>query len=268
MHERNSSRSQPAGQENLVAGQLVEMVDQLQTELDELRDQLAWSNRMGQLGMLTAALAHETNNFLTPVRTYAQLALANPEDKSISERALRAAIEGTKKAEALTERVLGLAMPNQPIQTGICMADQAVLSAIQSLLPAIKQQGVHVLTHVEPLEVAIDALALEQVIINLVGNACQAMSGSTGRRQILIESEQDASNAVLTVGDNGPGVPTEIREQLFDAFVTRAQSSNTAGSGLGLNICKQLIESAGGRITLDSSSESGSTFKIELPAAQ
>ncbi|MBX2852773.1 MAG: hypothetical protein KTR15_13645 [Phycisphaeraceae bacterium] len=267
MAEQNSCQPQPTGQDNLAAEQLLATVEQLQAELDVLRDQLAWSNRIGQLGMLTAALAHETNNFMTPVRTYAQLALANPDDPRLSELALRAAVEGTQKAEALTERILGLSTPNTPIQTGVCKADAAVTSAIQSMMPVIKQRDVHVLTRVEPVAIRIDELALEQVFINLIGNACQAMSGSQRRRQLFIESQRAGTLVVLSVGDNGPGVPPDIRDQLFEAFVTRGTSSQDAGSGLGLSICKQLIEAVGGQINLDSSSETGSTFRIELPAA-
>lgn len=243
------------------------MIDELQAELDELRNQLAWSNRLGQLGMLTAALAHETNNFMTPVRTYAQLALANPDDARLTERALRAAEEGTQKAQALTERILGLAMPNRAIQTGVCLVQEAVTSAVKTLLPMIKQQSVHVLTKIDPNRARIDALSLEQVLINLVGNACQAMSCSEGRSQIVIESQHQGGKIVLSVADNGPGVPPEIRDQLFEAFVTQGQSSKASGSGLGLSICKQLIESAGGQIALTSSSGAGSTFRIELPSA-
>lgn len=267
MREQNSSRSQANGQNSPAPEDFLGIIDELQTELDEMRHQLAWSNRLGQLGMLTAALAHETNNFMTPVRTYAQLALANPDDARLTERALRAAVDGTQKAEALTERILGLAIPNRTIQTGVCLVQEAVTSVLKSLVPMIKQQGVHVLTKVDPIRACIDALALEQVLINLVSNACQAMSGSDGRRQIVIETQQQGGQIVLSVADNGPGVPPEIRDQLFEAFVTQSQSSQASGSGLGLSICKKLIESAGGRITLASSSDAGSTFRIELPSA-
>lgn len=267
MDERNSLRSRATGHDSPGSAQFVVMIDKLQVELDALRVQLAWSNRMGQLGMLTAALAHEINNFMTPVRTYAQLALTNPDDARLTERALRAAIDGTQKAEALTERILGLAMPNRPIQTSVCLLQEAVTSAIKSMLPVIKQQGVHVLTQVEPIGIDIDALALEQVLINLISNACQAMSCKEGRRQIVVESQQQGGKVVLSVADNGPGVPPEIRDQLFEAFVTQGQSSKASGSGLGLSICKQLIESADGQIALASSSEAGSTFRIVLPPA-
>ena len=72
----------------------------------------------------------------------------------------------------------------------------------------------------------------------------------------------------LLVSDTGPGIPIEIRENLFEAFVTCKAKGPTAGTGLGLNICKQLIEFAGGQITLASSSDQGSRFQITLPIAE
>ncbi len=267
MRERYSSRPQPS-QDDLAPGQLLGIVEQLQAELDELREQLAWSNRLGQLGMLTAALAHETNNFLTPVRSYAQLALANPEDSEMTDRALQAAVEGTRKATELADRVMGLASPNPAIQTGDCMANEVTASAMKSMLPAIKQQGVKLLVQVEPVKLSIDALALEQVLINLISNACQAMSDLPTRRQVLIESQRDREDVLLLISDTGPGIPGEIREHLFEAFVTCQAGEQSSGSGLGLNICKQLIERAGGEIALIDSSEQGSSFEIRLPIAK
>jgi len=269
MNEQPSSRPTPSHRDDPVAGQLLGLVEQLQAELDTLRQQLAWSNRLGQLGMLTAALAHETNNFLTPARSYAQLALANPDDAKMTERALRAAIDGTTKVSALADRVMGLASPKSTIETSVCLASEATASAIASMMPIIKQQGVNVLVRVEPVKLKIDALALEQVLINLIGNACQAMSNKPGRRQVLIESEQGRGRLQLHVSDTGPGVPDEIREDLFAAFVTcKAKGPTTLGTGLGLSICKQLIKSAGGQITLAGSSERGSSFQIDLPIAE
>ena len=261
------------------------MVAQMQADLDELREQLAQSNRLGQLGMLTAAFSHETNNLLTPVRTYAQLALANPNDPRLIERALHAAVVGTQKVSELTERVIGLASPNGMIQTSVCCLHEVVDNAVMSMMPMLKQQGVQLHAKVEPVSVAADALSLEQVLINLISNACQAMAGMRGRRQIHIETKNpphvhlQKQGVVIQVSDTGPGVPSEIRERIFEAFVTSkpakqstesaaGHAARPAGSGLGLSICKQLVESFGGTIALSASSECGSTFQIELPLAR
>jgi len=127
---------------------------------------------------------------------------------------------------------------------------------------------------VEPTSVRIDALSLEQVLINLIGNACQAMRDTPGQHRVRIASQREHERIVLSVSDTGPGIPAGIREQLFDAFVTSKGHDPTAsaeppsvGSGLGLSICQQLVESAGGEITLASTSHRGSTFEITLPTA-
>ena len=268
MNEQYSSRSPQSYRDAFAAGQILGIVEQLQAELDTLRQQLAWSNRLGQLGMLTAALAHETNNFLTPVRSYAQLALANPDDAVMAQRALRAAVDGTAKASELADRVMGIASPTALIETGVCLASEAAESAMASMLPLIKQQGVDALVRVAPVKVKIDGLALEQVLINLIGNACQAMSDRASRREVVVESSQVDGPFQLCVHDTGPGVPLEVREDLFGAFVTCKAKGPTPGTGLGLNICKQLIESAGGQIMLASSSDQGSSFQITLPTIE
>jgi two-component system sensor kinase FixL len=274
MSEQRSIQSQASKPDDHVADQALGFVEQWQAELDALREQITAMNRMGQLGMLTAALAHETNNLLTPIRSYAQLALKNTDDTLAVQRALRVAIEGTQKITALTERVIDLAGPNHLIQTGVCCCSVVSASAIQDLSLLTRQQGVRVKTDVEPVSVRIDALSLEQVLINLIGNACHAMRGMSRQQVIRLSSRIDGESVVLSISDTGPGVPAEIREEIFEAFVTskqgdRSKSSDTqpAGSGLGLNICRQLIESAGGEIKLARSSEGGSVFEITLPIA-
>lgn len=284
MSEQHSFELQPNEQGGPAVKQAIEVVAQMQGELDTLRDQLAWSNRLGQLGVLNAALCHEMNNLLTPISSYAQLALANPDDSMLIERALQAAVAGTKKITQLTDRVMSLASPNEVIQTGACRLDEVVTSIATSMMPMLKQQGVHLLTKVQPHSICVDALAIEQVFINLVCNACQAMGSIEGRRQVLIATpnpcpeDQPEPTVIIEVSDTGPGIPDEIRDQLFEPFVTSKSGkqphnamaghpTQPAGSGLGLSICKQLVESFGGTISLGECSEDGSTFQIELPLA-
>lgn len=266
----------------MLGNQALQLVEELQRELDELREQLAWSNRLGQLGTLAATLAHETNNLLTPIRSYAQLALANPADTRLAEKALQAAIDGTSKAGQLVERVMGLASPHTRDREPSCVASEVVDQAITSMTPVLQQHRIDTAVRVEPAGVAIDALGLEQVLINLITNACQAMANSTGHRQIDIESARQASRWALRVADTGPGIPEPIRDRLFEPFVTNQTHSREAcqdpvsngcskpppaakGSGLGLSICRQILESAGGRIALDQSTERGCAFEIDLP---
>lgn len=280
LSELNSSQIDHSQIGNTLGEQALQFAADLQSELDGVRDQLAWSNRLSQLGMLTAALAHETNNLLTPIGSYAQLALANPGNAELTERALKAAIAGSKKGAKLVEGVMEVASPNPKNRTGsqknavACKVNEVVEGSITFMLPIAKQLGVNVISRVEPATAAIDALALEQVLINLISNACQAMRTMTGKRAIHIESSELNGRLILRIIDTGPGIPKAIYNRLFEPFVTTAGineppadnlENQATGSGLGLSICKQIVEAAGGQIGLVSSSEHGSTFSIELP---
>lgn len=295
MREQHSQQAKGTPGADVMGQQALQLAEQLQGELDAMRDQLAWSNRLGQLGMLTAALAHEMNNLLTPVGSYAQLALANPDNAQLTERALQAAIAGTRKSAKLIEGVMELANPTPSTQqhaaddTPACQVSEAVEASIACMMPMAKQQGVDVISRVEPCVAAIDSLALEQVLINLISNACQAMGQTLGNRQILIESDVSNGRLALRIADTGPGVNETVRERLFEPFVTtagagnrsaspsddyaapapgRRESDRRTGTGLGLSICKQILESAGGSIALIESSAQGSTFQIDLPSTE
>lgn len=280
MSEYSSQRASVNREASRDTEQLLGLVAQLQAELDELRRELAESNRLAQLGMLTAGLAHEMNNFLTPIRSYAQLALARLDEKQATLKALHAAVQGTQKAGRLAERVMSLAANNSVFETRVCDVKAVVGSALVCMTPMNEEQGIEVWTEVEPTEVAIDALALEQVLINLIANACQAMSGSQGDRQIHMASQRVGNRLILDVRDTGPGVDVELRDKVFEPFVTSTPSmrggtqclSPTApgaggGSGLGLSICRQLVEAVDGTITLEKTDERGTIFRINLPIA-
>ncbi|MEO0474372.1 MAG: HAMP domain-containing sensor histidine kinase [Planctomycetota bacterium] len=261
------SQSTASEPHDAIGGQALDIIGELQAELDSLREQLTHSNRLSQLGMLTAALAHETNNFLTPVRCYAQLALANQDDPATTTRALQSAVQGCQKVAELAERVIGLGAPNGMIQTGVCQAGEVIDSVLESLGPSLKQQRIHAQTELEVIELGIDRLTLEQVLINLISNACQAMAGSSRAKHVRIDAEKGDAYAELFVSDTGPGIPEPIRDVLFKPFTTQSGSGNSIGSGLGLSICRQLVESVGGKIELASTSDQGSRFRIVLPIA-
>lgn len=281
MGEHNSQAVANRPDADGIGQQALQLVGELQAELNRLRKQLAWSNRLGQLGTLTAALAHETNNLLTPVRSYAQLALANPENPELTEQALNAAVAGTDKTNRLLERVLGLASPSDSAEGAGCYASEAVDEALQSMAPAFRQGRVTTMVKVPPTKVGIDALMLEQVLINLLTNACQAMAEQAGKRTVRIESQQQHGRLVLSVTDNGPGIPEPVRERIFEPFVSHqpaseyetaqaavsngCSTSTKPGSGLGLSICKEILASAGGQILLDDGVRQGCSFQIDLP---
>lgn len=283
MNELNS-QPEPRGSSLRVEAKALEAIGVLQEELDKLREQLAWSNRLSMLGTLSAALAHEYNNLLTPIGSYAQLALANPDDEELKQKALEAAVRGVARADKLTQATLGFASPNQRDTENRCGIDGVIEEALQSMSPAIQREGICLKRDVEKAEVAIGSQALLQVTMNLINNAINAMRSSSDPKQITITGELTGESYRLEITDNGPGLPPDLIDQIFEPFVTRpsqpqsddsnmhitsqsgtgVQTSKPTGTGLGLSICKQLIEAAGGQIQAINNAQGGATLRITL----
>lgn len=288
MRERSSNSAESRRNPPNLLDQALGQVEALQHELDSLREQLARENRLETLGSLAAGLAHETNNLLTPIGSYAQLALGDPENIELAHKALRIAAEGAAKIGRLNASALGMLSPTGGTSQHTCQADAVVNETIHMLKPVLQRERIAVAIDVPVCRIQIDALALQQVLINLINNARHAMREHLGNHRIAINALENKGNMVIRVSDNGPGIPEEVRAHLFESFATsqRTPADNTSdtpdhsdasgrkrqassGTGLGLSICRQLIESAGGQISLeaaaDSEPEGGTTFRIELP---
>jgi signal transduction histidine kinase len=257
-----------------------------QTRLEELHAQLEHCHRLATLGTLAAGIAHEINNILTPVLAYAQLASQNPRDEALGRKALEKAIQGVETATQITQAMLGFA--SNPSQ---CESAN-VLSVVQSALECIgrhpSKDRIQVNIKVEPdLFVRIRPLALQQVLVNLILNACNAMRGRGGELAITA-TIQKTGMVQLRVIDNGPGIPADIAGRLFEPFVSTHKQSNPlpvnrssgtrsgadhrggfvapkSGTGLGLAISRQLIEAAEGSIIASSKPGEGAAFVITLP---
>lgn len=258
--------------------QSLDLIQSLQEELDAMREELAWSNRLGTLGTMSAIIAHEFNNLLMPIGAYAQLALADPDDAGKTQQALQAASNGVAQVGRLADMILGFAKMSKQDDAAILRLDRVVEQSIACVKPALDQSQVEVVCHgIDHLQPAIQPLALQQVLVNLIHNAERAMRNSKGKRVIYLSAKKNDESFALTVCDTGPGVPKEIRKTLFEPFKTKQtiksndsiDSLKNVGTGLGLSICKMLIESAGGTIELitDHEAGQGACFQIKLPFA-
>lgn len=260
------------------AGQdVVARLRQAEADLAALRRELDHSYQLATLGTLTAGIAHEINNILTPVLAYAQLARANPRDAELSAKALDRAIAGVESASRINEAVLGFARNDD----GGSKADvgEVVKATLACLARDPARDGVDLRLEIEPRTVvALRPLALQQVLLNLVLNALTAMQGRRGEQgELRIRAvRRDDGTTRITVSDNGPGVPKELENRLFEPFVSghpRKPGTDSGvvhgGSGLGLAICKRLIEDGSGTIALERPVQSGrgATFTITLPTA-
>ncbi len=244
-----------------------EQIAQLQNELDRLRLELGHSQRLATLGFLAAGVAHEINNILTPVLAYAQLAASNPDDKRFQAKALEKAMIGTQLATQITEAMLGFA--SKAPQPKFANVYDTIQASIKCIGRDPKKDRISIEIDVDrDICVQISQLSLQQVFMNLILNAVEVFGRGGGR--IDIRGTQDhAGNTVITVTDNGPGIPKNILKNLFDPFVTtepRTSKSKTGGSGLGLAICKRLLEEVSGTIGVATGSN-GTVFTITLCSA-
>lgn len=248
--------------------QLLEHFEMLEAQFQLVREGLTQSHRLATLGTLASIIAHEYNNILTPIISYAQMALANEEDTELLKKAVVKALQGAERAAKISSSLLGFSsgnddQPNSKLQ-------HAIGEAINCLARDPSKDGIELTIDVPDLIIMIKPIDLQQVLLNLILNARQAMRPHGG--QLHISATHDHNTVFITIADTGPGIPEKICKTLFEPFVTVRSSSQSEpgkakGTGLGLCICRDLIRNAGGSISVISEPGKGATFHITLPKA-
>lgn len=280
VHDQCSQREDRPFKKPNALDQALGLIESLQDELTELKQQAAWSQRLETLGTVSATMAHEINNLLTPVTSYAQLALADLGDDQKTEKALEIAVENTKRIGRLTDAALGFASPADPPEANpTAKLSVAIDQALACVGLMLNRAGIEVLVKIEDSTLIIDPLALQQVLVNILTNAKNAMDGLTSTKKITISSHEQGGRMAIQILDTGPGVNEEIKSDLFEPFMTcptiesaaanrrfkQTSGVGSSGSGLGLSICRDLIRGAGGEISLADSPGGGACFQISLP---
>jgi len=254
---------------------LVGRIESLERELAELQG-------LATLGTLAGAIAHEFNNILTPIVTFAEMALESPDDADLTQKALRKALEGSERASFIASALLGFARRDSEGETaGVA---EVIRDVRACLVRDPKLDGIDLRVECPGgLSAAMSPGALHQVILNLVLNALEAMKPaggslhfsarrSTGNTPCRPEPGQHKSvggspTIEIEIADTGPGLPESVRSHLFEPFHRgEVRPGGRRGSGLGLSVCKRLIDEAHGSIEARSSAN-GTTFAITLPAA-
>jgi PAS domain S-box-containing protein len=247
--------------------------ERLQTSERNLRQaqaELAHVNRVTTMGQLTASIAHEVIQPIAAGITRARAALrclgSDPPDLAEVQRALGRIVNEGNRATDVIDRIRSLIKKAPPRKDDVKI-NEAILEVIALTHGEVEKHGVSAQTQLTeglPL-IQADRVQLQQVIINLIINAIEAMSGvGTGSRALLISTGQEASGGVLVrVQDAGSGLNVEGPERLFGAFYT----TKPAGMGMGLSICRSIIEAHGGRIWASRNVGPGATFQFTLPVA-
>lgn len=245
-------------------------IEACRASLDRLDGDAEHTARLATLGTLAAGIAHEINNILTPVLALAQMASTRPHDRELCNKALARTVQGVELASRVADAVLGLASRNPDGEADVGRAAQAALDCI-----AFNPNKTRIQLSIEVQSgtvVHISPMSLQQVLMNLFLNAIAAMRVRGGKLTVAAVPRSDGT-VMIRVSDTGPGIAKEIAGRIFEPFVTtkRSRSGHStrgeSGTGLGLALCRRLIEGAGGTITATSKAGEGTSFHIILPNA-
>lgn len=269
--------------------QLLNHLEQLEAQLAAVQAGLAHSHRLAMLGTLATIIAHEFNNILTPIISYSQIALAEPDDRELLVKTVEKSLSGAERAARISAAILGFGGQDDEDQPEAADLSAVVDEALACLAREPRKDGIELTLDVPNVRLQISPLSLQQVLLNLILNARKAMGRGPGHLRVTAEISRDigpdtnpdgqnANMVRITVADSGPGIAPEIRDHLFEPFVTAAVGDRRAGdaasgppsekgTGLGLSICRQLIEKAGGRIWVESEPGQGAAFHFALPLA-
>ena len=232
-------------------------------EIAAQRERIHQIEKLSAMGSLLAGVAHELNNPLAILLAQSTLLKEKAPDADVARRALR--IEAAAERSGRIVKSF-LAMARQKPAERVPMDLNAVLQgALEMTGYGLRSAGVVVelALSAELPAFAADRDLLGQVVANLIINAQQALQEKPHPRRLRLETRPEGAEAVLTVADNGPGVPEAVRTRIFEPYFTTKPAG--AGTGIGLSICRRIIEEHGGSIEVGISAEGGAQFTIRLP---
>jgi signal transduction histidine kinase len=269
----------------------------LQQRIDQLQTNLQQQQKLATLGMVTAVIAHEFNNILTPMISYTTCALGEKSDDALRAKALAKALAGAERMANISRSLLGFARGDETTTANV---KHAISETLGCLSRDLSKDGITLLIEApENLTVAMNGGQLQQVLMNLIVNARSAMlapltpgARRAPKRLTIRAAALCEGRAEIRVMDTGLGIPVDVLPRIFDPFfstkprevkaeaavlgagtagaggaVGGAEAMPKGGTGLGLAICQELVTAAGGTIRAESEEGVGTTFRIDLPKA-
>jgi PAS domain S-box-containing protein len=239
-------------------------------KLRQLELDFAHMNRVSTMGEFAASLSHEILHPIATARNNARAGMRflemNPPNLAEAREALGCVVRDADRARDIVGRMRDhmKKAPPRKERFDLNAALSEVLVLAQSV---IHKNGVSVQIRLSNglLPVLGDRVQLQQVLLNLILNAAEAMSSvEEGARELLISTEQDQTGALIAVRDSGPGIDAQHLDRVFDAFYT----TKSSGTGMGLSICRSIIDAHGGKLWAEANEPRGAVFQFTLPTAQ
>jgi two-component system, LuxR family, sensor kinase FixL len=240
--------------------------EKTQRELHSLQSELAHVSRVSEMGTLATSIAHELNQPLTAIANYVETArdlLDNPDAETLEiiREAMQDCADQSIRAGQIVRRLRDF-MARGETERRVESLSRLIGEASALALLGAKEQGIDVEMRLDPLadNVLVDRIQIQQVLVNLMRNAIEAMAGSSIRHlEILSGSDGDGCVRVSIV-DSGPGLAPEVVERLFQPFVT----TKPGGMGIGLSLCQTIVNAHEGRIWAEQSKLGGTAFHFTL----
>jgi signal transduction histidine kinase len=236
--------------------------------IESLRRQVIALQRISSLGVLAGGVFHELNNALTPILNYAKLGLRNS-DPAYRERALTQIVEAAQRAAMITRGMLGLSRPGNVTHR----EPTDMVRLVEEVVTLVKKDMARYRVRLDvkaagKLYARVNPAQIQQVLLNLLINARQAMPGG-GLVRVRLGLDTAGRLAEISVADAGIGIaPADLR-RIFEPFFstkTEPDAAGQGGTGLGLSVCRDIVEAHHGRLRAESRLGQGSTFTIILPA--
>jgi two-component system NtrC family sensor kinase len=250
-------------EQNIVNSVVVVMTDITDAVL--LQAKLAHSERMAAIGRLVSGVAHEVNNPLAAILGFTDLLLENPAIPDNAREDLQIILHETQRTKDIVQDLLSFAR-QRPVQRELVHVNNVLRQTIKLRSYDFASHGVEVTENFdENLAPALgDAQQLQQVFLNILNNAYDAVQDAGQRGRIIIHTSRSDQNIEVAISDNGTGVPDT--ERIFDPFYTTKQAAK--GTGLGLSICYGIVRAHGGEILCHNNDDGqGSTFIVRIPIA-
>lgn len=240
-------------------------VQKLQNEA--LKFQLAGLQHLANIGTVSHMIAHEMNNLLTPLKSYATFALDNPDDRALTEKALQKVVKNCSRASKIMESMLALVSGETQEKKNARLLD-LIEEIFTCLCRDFSKDGITVNIRIpDEMTINVIPIQIQQVLMNLILNARDAMLPHGG--VLTIRAAETADTVVIEVSDTGQGINPADLTNIFQTFYTtkidKDSPSDYSGAGIGLAFCKMIIDGHEGCISVESKPGQGSTFKIVLP---
>jgi signal transduction histidine kinase len=265
-----TAHAQPGGETVRVEALMRDVTERKRLE-DQARDlyhQLLQAEKLAALGQTISGVAHELNNPLATILTWAERLAPRPADDQ-TRRGLAAILAESERAARIVRNLLTFARKRHTTRAMVDM-NQVIR---ETLALRSYEQRLSNINIIDALasglpQVFADPHQMQQVLLNLVINAEQAMIGAHGRGTLILRTWHDPERGavVLEVNDDGPGVPDDVQAKIFDPFFTTKEVGK--GTGLGLTVAYAIIQEHGGRLTMKSQPGGGASFFVELPLSE